>query len=105
MPWYWERHPEGPFATLIAVATTYLDPEIYNLDSLNMLKALARRQGDEKMRVFKSELSEAIRDRASYRKASICIGVSRMTTAWPMRHSGGGSGASCTATSRDRQQR
>jgi hypothetical protein len=21
---YWERHPDGPFATLIAVATTYL---------------------------------------------------------------------------------
>ena len=62
MPWYWERHPEGPFATLIAVATTYLDPEIYDLDSLNMLKALARRQDDEKMRVFKSELREAIRD-------------------------------------------
>ena len=22
---YWERHSDGPFATLIAVATTYLD--------------------------------------------------------------------------------
>jgi hypothetical protein len=23
---YWERHPDGPFVTLIAVAATYLDP-------------------------------------------------------------------------------
>jgi hypothetical protein len=28
---YWERHPDGPFATLIAVATTYLDPETTTL--------------------------------------------------------------------------
>ena len=50
---YWERHPDGPFATLIAVATTYLDPENYDLDSL---KELAKREDDEEMRVFKSEL-------------------------------------------------
>ncbi len=42
-PLYWERHPEGPFVTLIAVAATYLHPENYELDSL---KALARRGGD-----------------------------------------------------------
>ena len=24
---YWERHPDGPFATLIRVSTTYLHPE------------------------------------------------------------------------------
>jgi hypothetical protein len=56
---YWERHPDGPFATLIAVAATYLDPENYDLDSL---KQLARRQDDEEMRVFKSELCQALRD-------------------------------------------
>jgi hypothetical protein len=56
---YWERHPEGPFATLIAVATTYLDPENYHLDNL---KELAKREDDEEMRVFKSELREALRD-------------------------------------------
>ena len=38
---YWERHPDGPFTTLIAVTATYLDPENYHLDSL---KQLARRQ-------------------------------------------------------------
>ena len=56
---YWERHPGGPFATLIAVATTYLDPENYDLGSL---KTLAMREDDQEMRVFKSELREAIRD-------------------------------------------
>ena len=58
-PLYWERHPKGPFITLIAVAATYLNPENYELDSL---KALARREGDEEMRVFKVELREALRD-------------------------------------------
>jgi len=58
-PFYWERHPDGPFATLIAVATTYLDPENYDLHSL---KELAQREDDEKMRVFKSELREALMD-------------------------------------------
>ncbi len=40
---YWERHPDGPFATLIAVATNYLHPENYDLD---LLKGLAKREGD-----------------------------------------------------------
>ena len=56
---YWERHPEGPFVTLIAVAATYLHPENYELD---FSERLARREGDEEMRVFKSELREALRD-------------------------------------------
>jgi hypothetical protein len=56
---YWERYRYGPFATLIAVATTYLDPENYDLESL---KRLAKREDDEEMQVFKSELREALRD-------------------------------------------
>jgi len=58
-PFYWERHPNGPFATLIAVAANYLDPENYDLDAL---KALAKRDGEPRMQVFKSELREALRD-------------------------------------------
>jgi hypothetical protein len=58
-PFYWERDPNGPFATLIRVATTYLDPENYDLDSL---KRLAQREDDHEMRVFKSQLREALRD-------------------------------------------
>ena len=56
---YWERHPDGPFATLIAVATNYLHPENYDLD---LLKGLAKRGDDPRMKVFKAELREAIRD-------------------------------------------
>jgi hypothetical protein len=56
---YWERHPNGPFATLIAVATTYLDPENYDLDSL---KRLAKHKDDRQMQEFKAELREALRD-------------------------------------------
>lgn len=56
---YWERHPDGPFATLIAVTTTYLHPESYDLD---LLKGLVKREDDQEMQVFKAELREALRD-------------------------------------------
>lgn len=58
-PFYWQRDPNGPFATLIRVATTYLDPENYDLDSL---QRLAKRDDDDEMQVFKRELREALRD-------------------------------------------
>jgi hypothetical protein len=58
---YWERHPDGPFVTLIEIATTYLDPENYDLDEL---KALAKRDDLDEVRVFKAELREALRDPA-----------------------------------------
>ena len=61
MAFYWERHPDGPFATLITVATTYLDPENYSPDEL---KALAKRDDGYEMRVFKSELRQALGDPA-----------------------------------------
>jgi hypothetical protein len=57
---YWERHPDGPFATLIRIATNYLHPEWYDLD---LLKRFAKLDDDE-VRVFKSELREALRDPA-----------------------------------------
>lgn len=56
-PSYWERHPDGPFVTLIAVAATYLNPENYDLDSL---KELAKREDDEEMQAFRSELRQAL---------------------------------------------
>jgi hypothetical protein len=58
-PFYWERDPNGPFAILIRVATTYLDPENYDLDSL---ERLARREDDHEMQVFKRQLREALSD-------------------------------------------
>jgi hypothetical protein len=59
MPFYWERHPDGPFVTLIEVATTYLDPENYDLEALQQL---ARRDDDPEMQVFKDELRQALAD-------------------------------------------
>ena len=56
---YWERHPGGPFAVLIRVAATYLHPEV---DQLEALQELARREDDEEMRAFKAELRQAVSD-------------------------------------------
>ena len=61
-PFYWERHPDGPFATLIAVATSYLHPEIDDVDSL---KRFAKSEDNQETRVFKSELREALRNPSS----------------------------------------
>lgn len=60
MEWdfYWKRHPDGPFTTLIAVATTYLHPEA---DELELLQERAKDNDDDsEMRVFKDELRQAI---------------------------------------------
>jgi hypothetical protein len=56
---YWKRHPDGPFATLIRIATTYLHPEA---DDLESLQRLAKRENDKEMYTFKAELREAIKD-------------------------------------------
>jgi hypothetical protein len=56
--YYWMRHPDGPFVTLIAVATTYLHPEA---DELELLQEHAKDDdSDPEMRVFKAELRQAI---------------------------------------------
>jgi hypothetical protein len=59
MEWdyYWKRHPDRPFATLIRIATTYLHPEA---DDLESLQQLAKRNDRPEMRVFKAELRQAI---------------------------------------------
>ena len=54
---YWIRHPDGPFTTLIRIATTYLHPEA---DDLESLQQLAKRADRPEMRTFKSELRQAI---------------------------------------------
>jgi len=54
---YWIRHPDGPFTTLIAVATTYLHPEA---DDPEGLQERAKDDDDPEMRVFKDELRQAI---------------------------------------------
>jgi hypothetical protein len=55
---YWIRHPDGPFVTLIAVATTYLNP---GADELELAQERAKDDnGDPEMRAFKAELRPAI---------------------------------------------
>jgi hypothetical protein len=58
---YWERNPDGPFATLLGVAATYCSPDA-DADDYERLKRLARRQDDQRMRVFKAELRQALAD-------------------------------------------
>ena len=77
MPLYWERHPDGPFVTLIAIATTYLDLENYDRDDL---KRIARLENNAQMRVFKAELREPSETLACCRVMS-CSSTSSMTTA------------------------
>jgi hypothetical protein len=56
---YWERNPGAPFGLLIRIATTYLHPEV---DQLEELQRRAQRPGDEEMRAFKAELRAAVSD-------------------------------------------
>jgi hypothetical protein len=56
---YWNRHPDGPFVTLIQITTTYLHPES---DDLESLQQRAHREDDREMQTFKAELREAIED-------------------------------------------
>jgi hypothetical protein len=56
---YWKRHPDGPFATLIRISTTYLHPEV---DDLESLQSLAHDENDEEMRTYKAELRQAIKN-------------------------------------------
>jgi hypothetical protein len=60
---YWERHPDGPFATLIAVAATYCSPEAYDgaYDDL-LSRARAPDPDDEEIRAFAAELQQALAD-------------------------------------------
>lgn len=56
---YWERHPDGPFATLITVAATYCGPGAY--DDL-ISRARAPEPDDEEIGAFKAELEQALAD-------------------------------------------
>ena len=90
---YWKRHPDGPFATLIRIATTYLHPEA---DDLESLQRLARRENDKEMHTFKAELRQAIKDPANFRMTS-CRSTYGTRTAI-RRHSCAVSGETSTAT-------
>jgi hypothetical protein len=57
---YWERHPDGPFATLIAVAATYCSPDAYDGAYNDLVRRASSDTDDEEMRVFKAELRRAL---------------------------------------------
>ena len=58
---YWERQPDGPFVTLIAVAATYCSPDAYDGAYGDLIsRARAPQPGDEEMRHFKTELQQAL---------------------------------------------
>jgi hypothetical protein len=60
---YWERHPDGPFATLIAVAATYWTPEAYDGAYGDLIsRARAPDPDDEEIRAFKAEMQQALAD-------------------------------------------
>jgi hypothetical protein len=60
---YRERHPHGPFATLITVAATYCGPGAYEgaYDDL-INRARAPEPDDEEIGAFKAELEQALAD-------------------------------------------
>jgi hypothetical protein len=60
---YWERHPDRPFATLIAVAATYCAPEAY--DDL-ISRAQAPEPDDEEIGAF---IVPAVRRRTATQNA------------------------------------
>ncbi len=60
---YWERHPDGPFATLIAMAATYCSPEAYDGAYEDLIsRARAPDPGDEEIRAFTAEMQETLAD-------------------------------------------
>jgi len=60
---YWERHPDGPFVTLIAVAATYCSPDAYDGAYEDLVHRARSPEGeDDEMRVFKAELRRGLAD-------------------------------------------
>lgn len=60
---YWARSPQGPFATLIALAAAYCHPEAYDGAYADFTtRARSAAPDDEQIRVFREELREALAD-------------------------------------------
>jgi hypothetical protein len=60
---YRERHPDGPFVTLIAVAATYSGPDACDGAYRDLIsRARTPGPGDEQIRAFTTELSRALAD-------------------------------------------
>jgi hypothetical protein len=60
---YWERHPDGPFATLIAVAAAYCSPDAYDGAYADLIsRARAPDPGDAEILAFAAEVRQALAD-------------------------------------------
>jgi hypothetical protein len=60
---YWARTPRPPFATLIAVASTYCHPEAYDHAYQDLIdRVRSAEPDDEEIRAFKNELRQALAD-------------------------------------------
>jgi hypothetical protein len=58
---YWERHTEGPFVTLITVAATNCSPDAVDGACPDLIsRARAPDPGDEQIRTFAAELRQAL---------------------------------------------
>jgi hypothetical protein len=63
MGFYWERHLDAPFATLIAIAATYCSPDAYNEPYGDLVsRSRSPRPDDGEIRRFKAELGQALAD-------------------------------------------
>lgn len=56
---FWRRDRDAPYATLLAVIESHVHPEA---DQLPLLQQAARRDDVPRMRVFKDELRQVMRD-------------------------------------------
>jgi hypothetical protein len=60
---YWERHPEGPFVTLIAVAAANCSPDAFDGAYPDLIsRARAPDADDEEIREFAAGLRQALAD-------------------------------------------
>jgi hypothetical protein len=58
---YWERHPDGPFATLITVAATYCSPDAYDGAHDDLINGSREPEpDDEEIGAFKAELQQVL---------------------------------------------
>ena len=77
---YWERHLDGLFATLIAVAATYLHPENYDLDSLKSSQSARRTRRSRRTSASSSLSRQSGLERLSEkRKGAAVITPSRLS--------------------------
>ena len=96
---YWERHPEMPFVTLITVAATNCSPDAFDGAYPDLIsRARTPDPDDEEIRTFAAELRQALADPGQLPGDELSAAVEYTTAA--TRRSCAACGMTCTATSR-----